>query len=272
MDRYAEGTSMTTTPASKPPAVSAAKKYRSQIADLVQGFSLAPLERGELALAVAGLLDDALASAQESAPSSESIDNAEFRKKVYAQAVYDVLSAEFSGASQWKVMAATGRIVAALDRRATTGTTAQVFRSEDGREITKVDGEYYSDSIGSGLFRRVDSNAGTDVPGGMLAVRRAVFEAFSECLVYGSNMTPTEIADKLLASNASAVPEIGRTEDWGVRMDDGKQSGWVKDIYGFIYLCSKDNAERMCINDNYKAHRVRLVAYDLGAPFNSQAS
>lgn len=36
------------------------------------------------------------------------------------------------------------------------------------------------------------------------AERRAMFQAFSVCLVHGSSMTPTEIADKLLAARSAA--------------------------------------------------------------------
>lgn len=36
------------------------------------------------------------------------------------------------------------------------------------------------------------------------AERRAMFQAFSECLVHGNSMTPTEIADKLLAARSAA--------------------------------------------------------------------
>jgi hypothetical protein len=43
--------------------------------------------------------------------------------------------------------------------RATAGNAAQVFRSDDGREITKVGDEYFGDKGGNGLFRRVAGNA-----------------------------------------------------------------------------------------------------------------
>lgn len=49
------------------PMQSAAKKHRAQIAEVVHGTSLPPLERGELTLAIADLLDDALAAQPASA-------------------------------------------------------------------------------------------------------------------------------------------------------------------------------------------------------------
>jgi hypothetical protein len=94
--------------------------------------------------------------AQESAPSSEVSDEMVEAYLTAQRAHMQEQDDKFLGVGMKDSRAACrAGLAAALARRATAGTTAQVFRSEDGREITKMDGKYFSEGAGSGLFRRV---------------------------------------------------------------------------------------------------------------------